>query len=87
MCTVSHKTFSLFQPFPDHVRDDGAVRCIFGVLCMANHESLAAWNHPMFNWERFSRVTMTDFSWQSRLATRALRKTGCTSCWSKPARA
>ena len=28
--------------FPDHVRADGAFRCIFGVLCVANHESLAA---------------------------------------------
>src|SRR4029077_9627715 len=28
---------------------------------------------------------MTDFSWQSRLTTRGLRKTACTSCLSKPA--
>src|SRR3954471_8772537 len=28
---------------------------------------------------------MTDFSWQSKLVTRALQKTACTNCWSKPA--
>ena len=38
----TYKLFHRSSVFPDHVRADGAFRRIFGVFCVANHESLAA---------------------------------------------
>jgi len=39
--------------FPDHVRADSALRRVRRIL--------PRWYHPLFNWERFSRVTNDGF--------------------------
>ncbi len=58
---VNRQTSSPFRLFPDHVRVDRFVlgfAAFFAVLIM---NGLPRPNHPMFNWNRFSRVTNDGF--------------------------
>jgi len=58
----------------------GAFAAFFAMLGM---NGLPRWYHPMFNWERFSRVTNDGFFLAIERAIRALPKLASASYWNK----